>query len=334
MKEKIQIGNRLIGKGEPTFVIAEIGSNHDNKFSQAIEMIDIAVESGVDAVKFQLYYAASLWPKNSRSYQILKPLETDRHWIDKLIEYCGRRKIIFLATPFDKEAIDLLDKANVPALKWPSSEIYDLPLLKYAAQKKKSMIMATGACRMLDVEKAVNAVKTAGNTEIILLHCVSAYPTKPKDANLRIMDALREKFSVPVGFSDHTEGISVALAAVARGANVIEKHFTISRKLTGPDHGFALEPNELREMTQGIREVEQSLGSYEKSIIADAEDPNFIVRLFSGCRVAKGTLLTKDMITVKRANFGIFPESFDDVLERKVTMDIEEDVPLTWEMFN
>ena len=328
----MKIGNRFVGDGESTFVIAEVGSNHDKKLSQAIEMIDIAVDSGADAVKFQLFYASSLWPEESKACSILKTLEINRDWIHELLEHANKRKIMLLATPFDAEAVDLLDKVDIPAYKWASSEIYDLSLLKYAAEKNRPMIIATGACTMKEVENAVNVVQSAENNDIVLLHCVSAYPTKPGAANLRIMDTLKEEFSMPVGFSDHTMGISVPMAAVARGANVIEKHFTLSRKFNGADHSFALEPGELKDMIAGIREVEQSLGSPVKSFIPNAEDADYIVRLFSARDITKGAKLTKDMIVVKRANFGIFPESFDDVLGRKARTDIKADVPITWEL--
>ncbi len=331
MNTKIKIGDRLVGDGEPAYIIADMGVNHDNKLSQAYELIDVAADSGVDAVKLQLYYAANLWPKDSRSYSILKPLETDREWVETLLERANKRGIALLATPFDAEAVDLLDKIDTPVYKWASSEVFDLPLLKYVAKKGKPIILSTGVCDLGDIQKAINVVRGAGNNDIILLHCVSSYPTKPKDVHLRMIDTIKAAFHLPCGFSDHTTGIAVPIAAVARGACVIEKHYTLDRKLKGPDHGFALEPKELKQMVSGIREVEQSLGSPVKSIVHGAEDEEYIVRLFSARDISKSTSITRDMLTVKRANFGIKPEFFDIIVGREAKVDIKSDVPITWE---
>lgn len=331
MNIRMQAGPRHIGEGEPVFIIADIGGNHGGKLSQAIELIDIAAESGADAVKLQFYYGASLWPRDSRAYPILRSLETNREWLPALLDHARKRNILLIATPFDKDAVDLLDKADTPLFKWASSEIFDLPLLKYAARKKRPIILSTGVSTLADIEKAVNTITREGNEDIVLLHCVSAYPTKPEDAHLRMMDTIKDAFQRPVGFSDHTMGIAIPLAAVARGACVIEKHFTVSRKMKGLDHIFALEPHELKQMVQGIRDVERSLGSAVKEIVSGAEDAKQMVRLVAARDIAKGTRLTEDIIAVKRAGFGIMPEFFDVVLNRKAKKDLRADSPITWE---
>lgn len=332
MNSKVKIGKKFVGDGEPVFIIAELGSNHGNKLSQAIELIDVASDSGADAVKLQLYTAWGLWPKYSRAYKIFENIQTNREWLKKLLEHARRKNIILFATPFDKNAVDLMDRLDTPVFKWASSELFDLPLLKYAAAKKRPMILATGVSNIADIQKAVNTVRRAGNNDIIILHCVSAYPTKPEEANLRMMDSIKAALNVPVGFSDHTLGISVPIAAVARGACVIEKHFTLSRKLKGPDHVFAVEPDELKEMVTAIREVERSLGSGVKSPVSGAENEDFFVRLFVAKNIRKGTRLTKDMIVIKRSDYGIMPEYYDTIVGRETKSDLKADYPITWDV--
>ena len=333
MKKKIKIGDRIIAKEQPTFIIAEIGANHDRKLNQAKELIDIAVDCRVDAVKFQLYTAEALYPKENRLFSVIKANELPREWIGELARYAEEKEIIFLATPFDKEAVDQLHEIGVPAYKWASPEIHDLPLLKYAAAKKKPIILSTGMCDLMDIQEAVNIIVSVGNENIILLHCVSSYPTAPQNMNLRMMDTMRNAFHLPVGLSDHTLGISIPLAAVAREACVIEKHLTLSRKLKGPDHSFALEPNEMKQMVKAIREVEQSLGSPIKKFILGVENPELHRKsIVSKVYISKGEVITEDMITAKRSANGIDPEFFDIILGKETRRDIKKDEVITWEM--
>lgn len=330
---KIKIADRLIGEGEPVFIIAEIGSNHNNNISQAKEMIDVARDSGADAVKFQIYSADTLYPKSSKAYPILKEIEINRDYLADLTAYANKRGIIAVATPFDYKAIDQMDELKMPAYKWASPEIRDLPLLKYAAKKRRPIILSTGMCNLSEIQEAVDALYSEGNNEMALLHCVSLYPTEARFVNLRMMDTLRAAFNFPVGFSDHTLGISIPIAAVARGANIIEKHYTISRKLNGPDHGFALEPEELRQMVRGIRDAELSLGSPVKSLIQGHEDRRLNCRsVVSAQDISKGTLIASHMITTKRSSEGIEPKYFDIVVGRRALVDIKIDVPITWGM--
>jgi N-acetylneuraminate synthase/N,N'-diacetyllegionaminate synthase len=234
---KIKIGDGLISEGEPCFMIAEAGSNHNGNLEQAKKLIDVAVESRADAVKFQIYKAESLYSKRTpefsylkgqKVYELIKRIETPREWLKELAGYCEARNIIFLATPFDFEAIDLLDK-YVPAFKIASFEIVDLELLQYAARKGKPMIISTGMANLGEIEDAINAIKSVGNEGIILLHCNSLYPTPVEVVNLKAIETMRAAFKVPVGFSDHTLGIHIPVAAVAMGACVIEKHLTLDR---------------------------------------------------------------------------------------------------------
>ena len=345
--KKVKIGDRWVGDGEPCFVIAEAGANHDRKLDQAKQLIDVAVQAGADAVKFQVYSAETLYSSKTPQFSYLKELEADkstyeilrenelpREWLGELAQYCQTKGIIFLATPFDREAVDQLYAVDVPAYKWASFEIVDLPLLKYAAGKGKPLLLSTGMCNLADIQEAIDTARSAGNEDIVLLQCTSLYPTQPNQVNLRMMDTMRNAFHLPVGLSDHTMGISVPIAAVARGACVIEKHCTLSRKLKGPDHPFALEPDELKQMVEAIREIEASLGSSIKQMIPDEEEMARLARrsIIARVDIPKGTKLTEDMLIIKRPGYGIQPRFLDIIIGRGAKRDIEKDDIITWEM--
>lgn len=332
--KNIKIANRAIGDGEPCFIIAEAASNHDRKLNQAKELIDIAHESGADAVKFQLYSAEKLLSEKSPHFTMIKENELPRDWLPELAQYAKSKGILFLATPFDKEAVDLLYEIGVPAYKWSSQEIVDLPLLKYAASKGKPMIISTGVCNLADIQEALDIVYSVGNEDIVLLHCTSLfkYPVKPHQVNLRMMDTIRDAFHLPVGLSDHTLSIFIAAAAVGRGACVIEKHFTLSRNLEGPDHYFSLEPDELKQMVKAIREVEESLGSPIKKMLPEEEIVAKHGRsILAKMDISKGTKLTEDMIIIKRPAYGIKPKFLDIIIGRETKKDIQKGEGITWD---
>jgi len=347
MKEKVKIGNRWVGQNEPTFIIAEAGANHDRKLSQAKQLIDVAVAAEADAVKFQVYSAETLYSRKTprfsylketegdkSTFDILKDVEIPREWLGELAEYCHGKGIIFIATPFDYEAVDQLDAVGVPAYKWASFEIVDLPLLKYAAAKSRPMLLATGMCNLDDIRDALDAIHAVGNEDIILLQCTSLYPTRISQVNLRMMDTLKETFHLPVGLSDHSLGTTVPVAAVARGACVIEKHYTLSRKLKGPDHPFAIEPDELKQMVKAIRDVEASLGSPVKQMIPEEAEMARLGRrsIIAKVDIPKGTKISADMLIIKRPGYGIRPKFLDEVIGRVAKQHIEKDDIITWEM--
>ena len=346
MRGKVKIGNRWVGEGEPTFIIAEVGANHDRKLDQARKLIDIASDSGADAVKFQVYSAETLYSRKTpqlsylkeldaskSTYEIIRENELPREWLEELAKYCQSKGIILLASTFDREAVDQLYEIGAPAYKWASFEIVDLPLLKYAASKGKPMLLSTGMCNLADIQEAIDTVYSTGNKDIILLHCTSLYPTQPNQVNLRMMNTMKNALHLPVGLSDHTLGIAIPIAAVARGACVIEKHFTLSRKLKGPDHPFALEPEELKQMVSAIREVEESLGSPIKKMIPEEAQKAFRRRsIIARVDIAKGTKLTEDMLIIKRPGYGIQPKFLDIIIGREAKRDIEKDDIITWEM--
>jgi len=340
----IKISNKKIGPNEPTFIIAEAGSNHNGKLSQAKQLIDIAAEAEVDAIKFQVFRADKHYSKKTpkfsylkstkSTYDIIKENELPREWLEELSDYSKEKGLIFMATPSDIEAIDLLESIGVPVYKWASFEIVDLPLLKYAASKKKPIFLSTGLCNLDDIKDALETIYSTKNKDVVLLHCVSLYPTAANQVNLKAMDTMKKEFNVPVGYSDHTLGVMIPIAAVARGAAVIEKHFTISRKLEGPDHKFAIEPDELQMMVKGIREVEVSLGSSIKKMIPEEEEMARLGRrsIIARTNIPKGTIISEDMLIIKRPGFGIKPKFLNKVIGRKAKKDIEAEDVITWEL--
>lgn len=332
MKKTFRLGRSVVGAGKSVYIIAEAGSNHDNKLSQALELVDIAARCGADAVKFQLFKAESLYPKNHAVFPLLKSIELPAAWLKPLRARAQSRGIDFLATPFDRPAVDALERVRVPAYKWASSETVNLPLLRYAAKKGRPLLISTGMCDLADVHEAVETARRAGNDKIILLQCSSVYPTPPKLAHLRVMDTLREAFGCPVGYSDHTLGYAAAAAAVARGACVIEKHFTISRGLKGPDHSYALEPDQLKEYVRVIREAEACLGSPEK-ILLDEERKGGARRetLFASKNLPRGAVFSAGSFEIRRPASGLRPRFLASVVGRKARRAIRKGEPITWE---
>ena len=341
----MKIGNKLVGDGEPVFIIAEAGSNHNRKLKQAKQLIDVAADAGADAVKFQTFQAdkivAKVSPKagymkkvseEESTYEIFKRIELPREWHSELAEYAGKKGLIFLSSPFDEEAVDLLNEVGVPAFKVASGELTNLPLLRYMARKRKPMIVSTGAATIGEVDEAVSAIRSAGNKKIVLLHCVVNYPAAPEDANLLAMSALKQKFKLPVGYSDHTLGTVAPIAAVALGATIIEKHFTLSRKLPGPDHFYAVEPNELKVIVDGIRKVEKMRGiPIKKPVKAELEIRKLARRsVFARVDIPAGTLIREEMLVTLRPVIGLDPKYFEMVVGKKSRVDIKQYEPITW----
>ena len=339
----IKIGNKKIGEEHPCFIIAEAGSNHNNDFEKAKSLIDTAVDAKADAVKFQIFKAEKLYSKNTpkfdylkgkNTYDLIKEIETPREWIGDLAKYCKKKGIIFLATPFDYEAVDLLEP-YVTAYKIASFEIIDLELIKYTAKKGKPMIISTGMANLGEIEDAVNTVRSVGNKDIILLHCNSVYPTPPNIVNLRLIENIKNTFDVPVGFSDHTLDIHIPIAAVSLGAKIIEKHITLDRNMKGPDHSFALEPDDLKKMIKNIREVEKAFGSgIKEKLEKESEEMYNKARrsIHALVDIPKGTKISKDMLIIKRPGYGIKPKFIDKIIGRKSLKNIKEDDWITWDM--
>lgn len=339
----VRIGKRSVGEGHPCYIIAEAGSNHNRNKSTARKLIEVAAEAGVDAVKFQTYSAETLYSKNTPRfttfkdrdmYDLIKEIELPRQWQGELSDICRSNGVEFLSSPFDNRAIDELAELDVPAYKIASFELVDLDLIGYAASKKKPMILSTGMANLGDIEEAVRTILKMKNKDVVLLHCNSLYPTPVEIVNLRAMDTMRLAFNVPIGFSDHTLGIHMAQVAVARGANVLEKHFTLDRRMKGPDHPFAIEPDELKDLITRIREVESALGDGVKDR-APEEEENYVKgrrSIVAKVRIPKGTKITKDLLINKRPGHGIQPKFKEVVIGRVAKRDIEEDEVITWDM--
>lgn len=348
MVSKISIGNRDIGPDQPCFIIAEAGVNHNGDIRMAKKMIDVAAASSADAVKFQTFIAEKIaikcapkanyqrknTPRDETQYQMLKKMELSEEQFGELFDYARKKRILFLSTPFDRESVDILEKIEIQAYKISSGELTNFPLLKIIASKRKPVIVSTGMATFDEVQAAVVFLRKNGIADLALLHCTSNYPTLIPDVNLRAMNTLSSSFDVPVGYSDHTIGIFVPLLAVAHGACIIEKHFTLDKKLHGPDHQASLEPDELREMVKKIRLVELALGDGEKKPTKSEEVMRTIARksLVAVKKITKGTKITQEMIGSKRPGSGLSPQCLPEIVNKTAKRTISADTLITWDM--
>lgn len=327
-----------------TLIIAEAGVNHNGSIELAKQLVDKAVEAGVDYIKFQTFKTEKLVAKSAQmaSYQkknigtednsqfaMLKKLELSPAQHEELVAYCNEKGIKFFSTAFDLGSIDYLHSLNLGLWKIPSGEITNYPYIKKIAQYGEPVIVSTGMCEMQDIENAVATLVKWGTKkeDIIILHCNTEYPTPYQDVNLKAMDAIREKFGVKVGYSDHTKGIEVPIAAVALGATVIEKHFTLDRNMEGPDHKASLEPDELKAMVAAIRNIEQAVGDGIKKV-TDSEKGNIAVArksIVASRNIKKGEILSEDNLTVKRPGTGISPMRWEEVLGQIAKRDFSEE---------
>jgi len=312
-----------------TIIIAEAGVNHNGSIAVAKKMIVAAAEAGVDLVKFQTFtaetllietaekanYQKNLTEKNESQFEMIKKLELDYAAHKELIKYCGKKNIQFLSTPFDHDSIDLLADLNIPFYKIPSGDITNLPYLRHVGRMGKPIVMSTGMSTLEEVQVAMDVILDAGikKDDVTILHCNTEYPTSMQDVNLRAMITMRDKLGVKVGYSDHTLGIEVPIAAVSLGASVIEKHFTLDRSLSGPDHAASLEPNELKKMVSAIRNIEIAMGSGVKKS-TESEIKNIPVArksIVAKKLIKKGERFTEANLAVKRPGSGITPMNWD-----------------------
>lgn len=322
------------------YIIAEAGVNHNGSFDLACRLVDAAKTAGADCIKFQTFRAQNLVSRNAgkADYQkdttgdgsqadMLTKLELSYDAFSRLKQYCGEVGITFLSTPFDLESVAFLDALGVPFWKIPSGEVTNLPYLEALAKTGRPVVMSTGMCEMDEIEAALRVLRENGTSDIRLLHCNTEYPTPFADVNLRAMETMRRAFGVEVGYSDHTRGIEVPIAAVALGATIIEKHFTLDRNMEGPDHKASLEPDELAAMVSAIRNIEQALGSGEKTA-SPSEQKNIAVArksIVAKRAIKAGERLTEDNLTVKRPGSGVSPMRWRDVLGTAAIRDFEED---------
>lgn len=332
MSQTISVGSKQWGDGNPCFVIAEAGSNHNGKMEQAKLLIDAAAAGGADAVKFQLFRASRLYPKGAGQsdylkesrpiYDIIREMEMPYEWLPELAAYCKERGILFMASAFDEESVDRLDPF-VSVHKVASYEMTHGPLLQAVARKGKPVILSTGTADFSEVREAVENFRASGNKELALMQCTAAYPAPLESLNVRAIATMKEAFGLPVGLSDHSRDPLIGpLTAVAVGANLIEKHFTLSNALPGPDHAFALEPQELRIMVRKIREAERALGTGEKKAHASETELKSFARrsIFAIQEVAPGEELTPSNIAVLRCGKlppGLQPNEYPRLLGRR-----------------
>lgn len=346
-KDNFNLGHKKIGNNNPAYIIAEIGLNHNGDIMLAKKLIDEAVIAGADAVKFQSYKAENRVSKTGKTsryvekvlgieetdYEMLKKYQLKFTQMKSLFDYARKKKIEIFSAPFDLISVDELEKLNVNFYKLASFDLINLPLIKKVAKTMKPIILSTGMSNLAEIEGALGVISNEGNEKVALLHCTSTYPCPPDVMNIKAIDTLKNSFKLPVGLSDHVIEDTISLAAVARGANIIEKHFTMNKLLEGPDHILSLEPKEFRQMILKIRDIESSLGTGIKSPATSEFRTmvRFKKSIYLIKDVKKGNVIKESMLALKGPAYGILPKYMDIVIGHKVTRDLFADQPLTWE---
>ncbi|MFH1841396.1 MAG: pseudaminic acid synthase [Candidatus Nealsonbacteria bacterium] len=345
---KFKIGNREIGQGQPVFIIAELSGNHNRRFERAKELVKVACEAGVDAIKSQTYTPDTLtidcdkelfqikvnsaW-EGKTLHDLYKLAYTPWEWLPKMKKIADSYGVPFFTSVFDETAVDFLEKMDVLAYKIASFEIIDVELLKKVASTKKPVIVSRGMASLEEIDLAVSTLRENGAPEIAILHCCSSYPAKPEEMNLATILDIRERFGVVSGLSDHTLTTSVAVASVALGASIIEKHFTLDRSEGGVDAAFSLEPKELKELVKSVREVEKAIGKVQYGF-GQRESENVIFRrsLFVVKDIKKEEEFTRENVRCIRPGYGLAPKHLPEVLGKKAKEDIERGTPLNWDL--
>lgn len=344
----IEIKGRRIALGKPVYIVAEMSANHNQDFDQAVRILHAAKEAGADAVKLQTYTPDTLTIPSDREYfrigggtlwdgRTLYDLYSEAYmpweWQPKLKTIANELGLDLFSTAFDPTAVDFLEEMGVPVHKVASFEIVDIPLIEKMARTGKPLIISTGMATLGEIEEAVQAARNAGATQIALLKCTSAYPAPPEEMNLRTIPHLAEAFGVPVGLSDHTLGIAVPVVAVALGACIVEKHFTLSRDIPGPDSAFSLEPHEFKAMVEAIRTAEKALGEVRYGVSQrEAKSRVFRRSLFVVKDVKAGEMFTEENVRSIRPSHGLAPKHMQDVLGQRAANDIERGTPLSWKL--
>ena len=329
----------------PVFIIAEAGVNHNGDIGIAKKLIDSAVTSGADAVKFQTFHAEDLVTPDCKTaahqkrsgennqFDLLKSQEFNFDQFNDLKNYCDKKKIEFISTPYDVKSVELLDKLNVKRFKIASAELVNKPVIKAIAKTKRPIILATGMATLGEIEQTLNLIKSYDSNNITLLHCTTSYPTPYDQVNMNVISTLKNAFNLPVGYSDHTVGIEIAVMAVSLGAVIIEKHFTLDKKMVGPDHFASAEPDEFKQMVNAIRNVEKAFGKKEKTLTEEEKkNIHFMRRSIHSVRnIKKGEKIKTDDIKMLRENDGLSPWLMEFVIGREARRDIEKNKPITWD---
>lgn len=332
LKNELTIAGTPVGGSASPYIIAEVGSNFDKNLDKAKKLIDVAKEAGANAVKFQLFRADVLYPNRDGLYDVFKSIELDAEWVPALSKHATEQGLHFIASAFDVGSVNVLEAVNTPAHKVASSETTNLGFLHNLAATGKPVIISTGMCDMVDVEEAVSACLGTGNNQIVLLQCGAMYPLPNKLVNLRVIQSLAQRFNCPVGFSDHTLGWVAAITAVGLGATVFEKHYTLDKKSAGPDHFYALEPDELKSYVVAIREAHEALGSGEKQMLPKEKELGRREGLYLGRNMAKGETITAADIVIKRPAVGLRARYASAVVGATLTKALDNDQPLSWDV--
>ena len=341
---KIRIGNKKIGEGYPCFIVAEIGMNHNGDVELAKKIIKSAFSCGVDAVKFQIFTAERLVTKNAKTYgavkdhlprcqqEMYKKYELKEEEYKRLKKCCDEFGLNFFASVFDEENADMLERVGTCAYKIASCDITHIPLIEHIAKKGKPIILSTGMSTLGEVKEAVDAIISKGNKQIVLTHCISSYPAKIEGSNLKSINTLEKEFGFIVGYSDHTSGWLSDIAAVALGAKVIEKHFTIDKKLQGVDHHLSMNPKEMKELVKNVRIVEKGLGNGKKNATKAEIETRKLARrsIIARIDIPRGAVITKEMLVIKRPGTGITPKDIHKVIKKKAVRKIKQDEILSY----
>lgn len=344
----VQIGERNVGPDYPTFFIAEVGSNFDGSLQRAKMFVDAFADMGADCIKFQSFLPDKIIAKDGFSersdfqakwdksvYDVYSDATFPREWHKEIMDYCNECGIIFMSSPYDIEAVDLLEEIGINAYKLGSGEVSNPPFLEYVAKKEKPIIIGVGASTLGEIDEAVKVIRSAGNENLILMQCITGYPSPFEDANIRAMETLGKIFDLPVGYSDHTPGHVVPLGAVALGGCIIEKHVTDDRGRKGPDHPFALEIGDFKQMIDDVRLLEKSLGKYYKGVTHSESETVILQRraLWAKKDIPEGAVLEKDMIDILRPQKGILIQDMEKVIGLTVTKAVKKGQPIKWENF-
>ena len=329
---KFKIGSKTVGKNFPAFIIAEAGINHNGKLQVAKQLIDAASRSDVDAIKFQTFKADDLTSSGSIYHKIFKKLELSDSDFGEISDYSRSKKIIFISTPFSNEAVDLLYKLKVPAFKIASGDLTDLPLIRYAASKKKPILLSTGMSYFPEIKMAIKEILKIKNKKIGLFHSVSSYPTPYNETNLSAIYSMKSEFDYPIGFSDNGDDLLVPQVAVSLGAKLIEKHFTLNKKMKGLDHQSSANPKQMKDLVSKIRKIEEMLGDGIKKTQKCEKEGLITIRrsIIAKRDLQKGMVLTPDLIKIARPANGIEPRFFEKIIGKKLKKNVLMDTPLKW----
>jgi len=349
MKE-IRIGQRTIGEGHPTFIIAELSANHNGSLENALETIRAAKRTGADCIKLQTFTADTITLDSKKSdfkitqgtlwdgqylYDLYKKAYTPWEWHQTIFDEAEKQGIICFSSPFDKSAVDLLEELDAPAYKIASYEITDIPLIEYVASKGKPIILSTGIATFEDIELALDACHRMGNHDIALLKCTSSYPAPIEESNMVMISDFAERFNVVPGLSDHTMGATVPVVATCFGANIIEKHFILDRSIGGPDASFSMDEQEFTDMVKAVREAEKAIGKVDYTPTKkQTEGRDFSRSLYVVKDIKAGEVITEENVKSIRPGFGLHPKHYQEILGKKVNVDVAQGTSLTFDVLN